>query len=543
MPRPLRRAISAGLVTLLASAGVVGLGASVAQADSGQVFTGTLQSGDPTWARSCNGPIAEDPEFPRTQLYYDTLTFTVPETGTYGIDMDTHSLVGAVDPEQSTDGYFYLFEGAFDPASFSCIDSSDDDAGELRPRIIRDLAAGTQYTLVTTQFSNPADTSVYSYSGSIRGLLQTVDLSLDEGEPTTIQQGETVQLTATFSAPVTGFDSSDLNLQGDSGDAVVTGSGVQYSIAFTPSEFGRYFLRIPYGAALTAGGSTHEQSGLVIIDVEQPDPTPTITPVGGATVTSEPAIFDVRFTEAVTGLEASDVILGGTAGATGVEVIGEGAEYRIVVSGFAQLGTIEVSLPAGAAQGTREIPTEGPPIIVPIDSVASNVAVITYEELAATPPQVTVEQAADQADPTASLPVAFDVVFSEPVDEFVASDVVLGGTAGSTAVTVESLPGEAPNTQYRVLVTDAAQAGTIAVSVAANAVVDVDGDGNLPSTSVDNVVTYAPVVAPAPSAPPVAGVGGTLPQTGGAPGWMLALAALLLVATGAVTVRRATARR
>ncbi|GAA2173816.1 hypothetical protein GCM10009846_17280 [Agrococcus versicolor] len=536
MPRPLRRALSAGLVTLLATAGVVGLGASVAQADSGQVFSGTLQAGDPTWDRACSGPR----DVPQRELYYDTLTFTVPETAVYGIDMDAHSLVGATDVDTSTDGYFYLFPGTFDPASFSCITSDDDSSGSLRPRIVAELAAGTTYTLVTTQFSNPADASVYSYSGSIRGPLQSVELTLDGGgQDATIAQGETVRLTATFSAPVTGFDASDLGLGDAAADAVVTGSGAQYAIAFTPTGFGDFDIAIPYGAALTAGGSTHTESEEIDVDVLQADPTPTITPVGGGTVTDEPAIFDVVFTEPVIGLEASDVILGGTAGATGVELTGEGAQYRITVTDFAQLGTIEVSLPAEAATAVRVVEGgEGEPQEILVPSVASNVATISYELVIASPPRVTVEQAADQVDPTTTLPAAFVVTFSEPIDDFVAADVVLGGTAGSTTVTVEALPGDAPNTLYRVLVTDAAQAGTITASVAASSVVDIDGTGNLASTSVDNVVTYAPVVAPAPTAPPVAGAGGTLPETGAEPGVLLALAAMLLVAVGAVAARR-----
>src|SRR5439155_7480323 len=58
---------------------------------------------------------------------------------------------------------------------------------------------------------------------------------------------------------------------------------------------------------------------------------------------------------------------------------------------------------------------------------------ITYD---ATAPTVTLNQAAAQADPTNSSPVHFSVVFSEPVADFAAGDVTLGGTATTGAVSV-----------------------------------------------------------------------------------------------------------
>ena len=58
-----------------------------------------------------------------------------------------------------------------------------------------------------------------------------------------------------------------------------------------------------------------------------------------------------------------------------------------------------------------------------------------------TPPTVTINQAAGQADPTNARPINFDVVFSEPVTGFAATDVALAGTAGGNDVVV---PGAAP---------------------------------------------------------------------------------------------------
>src|SRR5256886_9575627 len=58
-----------------------------------------------------------------------------------------------------------------------------------------------------------------------------------------------------------------------------------------------------------------------------------------------------------------------------------------------------------------------------------------------TPPTVTINQAAGQADPTSTSPINFTAVFSEPVSGFTGTDVTIGGTAGGTkTVTVSGGP-------------------------------------------------------------------------------------------------------
>jgi methionine-rich copper-binding protein CopC len=522
MPRPLRRAMSAGLVTLLATAGVAGLGASAASADSTQTFTGTLAAGDPAWERPDGCTLPAD-AFAESQ-FFDAQAFTVPETGGYTLEMT----------EGDGDGYFYLYEGAFDPASptTNCLDY-DDDSGEANlPRINRQLVAGAQYTLVTTQYSRTVENTVpFTYTTTVSGLLPTVTLGLPEGQPRVVAPGTPTRVSVTFSAPVTGFDAVDVDLftrSGASPDFTVSGSGASYVIDIAASDdLERVFVSIPEGAAETEAGLPTLSS--TDFDVFTGVPV-SVTPVSPSTTTG-PAVFDVVFATEVQDLTVADLIVGGTAGAALVELAGEGTTYRVTVTP-ANAGTVELTVPELAAfaffgfgeGGTAQLP-----------NVASNTASVAFAPAA---PSVTVEQAPEQGDPTTTLPVAFDVRFSEPIDELQASDVVLGGTAGATTVSVEAVAGDAPNTAYRVTVLDAAQAGTITVSIPAGAVTNQNLVGNTASTSVDNVVTYAPVVAPAPTAPPVAGAGGTLPETGAEPGVLLALAAMLLVAVGAVTARR-----
>lgn len=60
-------------------------------------------------------------------------------------------------------------------------------------------------------------------------------------------------------------------------------------------------------------------------------------------------VFDVVFSEAVTGFTDADVTLSGTAGADTAVVAGSGSTYTVTVSGMTATGTVIASVDAGAA--------------------------------------------------------------------------------------------------------------------------------------------------------------------------------------------------
>ncbi|WP_051071399.1 glycerophosphodiester phosphodiesterase family protein [Ilumatobacter coccineus] len=101
-------------------------------------------------------------------------------------------------------------------------------------------------------------------------------------------------------------------------------------------------------------------------------------------------------------------------------------------------------------------------------------------------PAVRVEQASTQADPATEQPVLFDVVFAEPVVGFGTDDVIVGGSAGATSVSLVELT---PGVRYRVAVEGATADGTVTVSVHADAATTATGVGTAASTSTDNDVT------------------------------------------------------
>jgi hypothetical protein len=122
-----------------------------------------------------------------------------------------------------------------------------------------------------------------------------------------------------------------------------------------------------------------------------------------------------------------------------------------------------------------------------IDTIMVNPADITA-------PDVTINQATGQADPTNSSPINFSVVFSEPVTGFTGADVTLSGSAGATTATVTG-----SGSTYNVAVSGMTSDGTVIASIAAGGASDAAGNTNTASTSSDNTVTYDITAPSAPS--------------------------------------------
>lgn len=198
---------------------------------------------------------------------------------------------------------------------------------------------------------------------------------------------------------------------------------------------------------------------------------------GQADPTAGPAItFDVAFAAPVTEFDGTDIdFTGSTVGGSLVaEVVGSGADYTVTVTGMTGMGTVVVSIPAGAAVGPG-----GPTL-----ASTSTDNTVTFDGLA---PTVTVEQAAGQADPTTVGPITFTVHFSETVTGFDGSDISFAGsTVGGSLVAGVSGSG----VDYTVTVTGMTGEGSVVANIATGAVTDAVGNSNAASTSSDNTVTF-----------------------------------------------------
>ncbi|AFY80093.1 Ig-like domain-containing protein [Oscillatoria acuminata] len=177
--------------------------------------------------------------------------------------------------------------------------------------------------------------------------------------------------------------------------------------------------------ATDAASNTSSPSVAFAVTVDTTAPTVTINqdpgqpdPTAGTTVN-----FEVVFSETVTGLNDTDITIGGTAGATTANVTGSGTTYNVAVTGMTGPGTITASVNAGA-----------------VTDVAGNISTastssdneVTYDN---TSPTVTSITRAD-ANPSNAGLVNYTVTFSEDVTGVNATDFSLApGSIADAAIT------------------------------------------------------------------------------------------------------------
>ena len=246
--------------------------------------------------------------------------------------------------------------------------------------------------------------------------------------------------------------------------------------------------------------TTNGQNPTVTINqsATQPDPA-----------NSSPINFTVLFDQPVIGFTTGDVAISGTAGGLVALVTGGPTLYNVSVSGMTTCGTVIANIPAGVCTNTLTQPN------LASTSIDNTVSFLTGS------PNVTINQAASQTDPTSASPINFTVVFDQPVAGFATGDVSLSGTAGATTGIVTG-----SGYTYNVAVYGMTAIGTVIATIAAG-VAQACAQTNNASTSTDNTVTIncvPPVVnvTPAISCGGVAGLGcnGPLTASGNADGYV-----------------------
>jgi hypothetical protein len=315
--------------------------------------------------------------------------------------------------------------------------------------------------------------------------------------PTTI----TANTMGPFAVSVTDFDMDgktdiaavNYGSQGGSPPSSVSvyignGSGTSFTPG-TPASYQTYFL--PGGQYLAAGDFdangtpdlivAHATNVVRILD-NQSVPAPTVTinqgasqadPTNGASI-----VYDVVFSEGMTGFTDSDVDLSGSSvGGLSVQVTAiSSTQYTVTVTGMTGTGTVRATIPAGRATSIA-------------GSLANLASTSTDNQVAfdLAAPTVTINQAAGQADPATSGPILYTVVFSENVTGFGNNDIDL--TSSSFAGLSASVTQNSPK-NYTVSVTGMVGNGTVVAKVFANAAIDGVGNPSAASTSSDNTVTF-----------------------------------------------------
>ncbi|SFR90931.1 HYR domain-containing protein [Agromyces sp. CF514] len=365
--------------------------------------------------------------------------------------------------------------------------------------VVAEVAAGAAEDAAgnLSEASTSVDNEVtFEYDeGDVTAPTVTIEQGAAQADPT---DASPIVFEVEFSEPVTGFDNADVVLSGSANPttAVVAGVGASYTVQVSGmSANGLVIAEVAAGAAEDAAGNLSEASTSVDNEVTftgVDDVAPTVTIEQGAAQTdptgTSPIVFEVEFSELVTGFDNADVVLSGPANPTTAVVSGAGASYTVEVSGMSADGLVIAEVVAGAAEDAAGNLSEA-------STSVDNEVTFQYDEGDVTAPTVTIEQGGSQGDPAlvSSQPVVFDVVFSEPVSGFVNTDVVLSGSGNPTTAVVTPVSSSA----YTVEVSGAV-AGEVVAEVVAGAAEDAAGNLSEASTSVDNVVTLEDVASPDP---------------------------------------------
>ena len=161
-------------------------------------------------------------------------------------------------------------------------------------------------------------------------------------------------VTVAFSEPVTGFTAASL---------VPTNAAVQNFVAVAPDRYtftlratadGPFSVDVPAGATTDAAGNPNAAAGLTGV-LDSTPPTATIVRTSPATIPVEPALFRVSFSEPIVAgsFSASDILFAGstaagTLAAQITPVAGSPLAYTVAVTGMTSVGSIRISLGAGA---------------------------------------------------------------------------------------------------------------------------------------------------------------------------------------------------
>jgi CSLREA domain-containing protein len=345
---------------------------------------------------------------------------------------------------------------------------------------------GSAFTATATRIDGEGgliETSEFSQALVVdtTGPTVTINQAAGQADPTNTSP---IHFAVVFNEPVTDFATGDVTLSGTAGatTAIVTGSGTTYDVAVSGmTQNGTVIATLVAGIAHDDAGNPNAASTSTdnTVNFDNTAPSVTINQAAGQVdpTSTSPIHFIVVFTEAVSDFATGDVILSGTAGATTAIVTGSGTTYDVAVSGMTTSGTVIASLGAGVAHDTANNASS---------ASTSTDNTVTFTIADTTPPTVTINQAAGQADPTSTSPIHFTVVFSETVTDFATGDVTLGGTAGATTATVTG-----SGTTYDVAVSGMTQSGTVIATLGAGVAHDAAANPSAASSSTDNTVTFA----------------------------------------------------
>jgi hypothetical protein len=461
---------------LASSGGVYSVTTTIALADNAaNVITAT----------ATNGALEEGPQSAPLTVTTDNLAPAAPSVP----DLDAASDTGTSNTDNVTADTTPTFSGTSEANATVQLLSDAAVVGTA-------VASGTAWTITSIAVSAgthsftaiQTDAAGNGPSAASAGLSVTIDtavpaapsapdlIAASDSGPSSIDN-ITNDTTPTFTGTATANTAIDLYAGATLvGSTTSNGSG-DWTITTSALAAGTYAItakatNLAGTSVASAALSVTIQTALTVTVnqiVGQADPTATA-----------PINFTVTFNSTVGDFASGDVTITGTAGGTKTATVTGGpTAFNVEINGMTTAGTVIVTLAAGVATDASGNTNT---------ASTSTDNTVTWSPGA---PTVTINQATGQADPTATSPINFTVVFSAAVTGFTGSDVTITGTAGGTKTVTVTGSG----TTYNAAVSGMTTAGTVIATVPAGGAINASSQGNLASTSTDNIVTWTPVAA------------------------------------------------
>ncbi|WP_010110669.1 Ig-like domain-containing protein, partial [Verminephrobacter aporrectodeae] len=276
-------------------------------------------------------------------------------------------------------------------------------------------------TGVRDDAGNAGTYGTYSTYYSVDTVRPTATITLAD---TALAAGETTTVTFRFNEPVTGFDASDIglsNANGTLGPLTPNANRTAWTATFTPTanvSAGANTIRVNFaGVSDVAGnaGTGAATSAHYTVDTrDTSDPTTTITLADSLLTAGETTTVTFRFSEPVTGFDASDINLSNANGSLGPLTPNANrtawtATFTPTANASAGANTIRVNL-AGVRDDAGNAGTGS--------AISANYSVDTMG------PTVTITLANKSLIAGETTTVTF--TFNEPVNGFDARDINLG---------------------------------------------------------------------------------------------------------------------
>jgi hypothetical protein len=356
--------------------------------------------------------------------------------------------------------------------------------------------SGATYTLVYTPAAASSGTLGLSVGpGAVvdaQGNLSTGTVSVTQGyntdtvSPTLVSITDPVvgvangPVTFTFlwSEAVTGFTATDIVASGAGAGTfgALSGSGTTYTYTFTPAAGSTGNLGLSVGPGVVLDQNGNANTGTVATSQAYDLAAPTLTGISDNApgAANGPVTFTFVFSEAVTGFDIADIVLGGAGAGTFSPLTGSGTTYALTFT------------PASGSNGTLTLGV-GPGVVVDAAGNPNTGTVSTSQAYVDDSVAPTLLSITDPVSGPTNGTVTFTFNWSEPVTGFTLSDILVTGASGGAVLggftTVNA-------STYTASYSPAAgTAGTLGLSVAntAGQVTDLAGNPYTGTTSTTQV--------------------------------------------------------